>query len=555
VTTNLAPLPVVVPLAAAAVLLAIDVLSIRRWAPAVAFAAAVAETAVAVALLHHTGSVVWFGGWAPRHGVAIGVAFTIDRIGAAGAVLGGGVVTAAVLATPSTVDDAGGLFYALLMTALAGIAGFCLSGDLFNMFVFFELMAVSAFALAAYRTRDVASLRAALSFAVTNSVGAFLVIIGIALLYARTGALNLAQIGRQLTADGRADRLVIMATTCVVVGFLIKAAIAPFHLWLVDTASSAPVPLVMVLAGVLDTLGVFAVARVYWTVLAPSFAAHHAAVRAILVGAGALTAVGAALAAVRTEQPRRRLAFVMISHTGVLLVGVGCLSAAGVAGAAVYAVGDGTAKAALVAGLARAGRAGGALLALGGLAVAGAPVFATALGKAGIDGALSSAGLGWVPILLVLTSALTGAAMLDLAVRVWRAAGEGGVGAGGVGAGGVGPVVGGAALLGGSAAAALLGRWAGGAAGAFTDTAGYAQRVLDGAAALPARAVPAVGFTTASGVADAVGLVGAVALTPLLARGVLRAVRRWRRSSPGDAVAWATVGAAAFATGLAVALR
>ena len=260
--------------------------------------------------------------------------------------------------------------------------------------------------------------------------------------------------------------------------------------------------------------------------------------------------MGAALAAVRTEQPRRRLAFVMISHTGVLLVGVGCLSAAGVAGAAVYAVGDGTAKAALVAGLARAGRAGGALLALGGLAVAGAPVFATALGKAGIDGALSSAGLGWVPILLVLTSALTGAAMLDLAVRVWRAAGEGGVGAGGVG-----PVVGGAALLGGSAAAALLGRWAGGAAGAFTDTAGYAQRVLDGAAALPARAVPAVGFTTASGVADAVGLVGAVALTPLLARGVLRAVRRWRRSSPGDAVAWATVGAAAFATGLAVALR
>ena len=153
-TTNLAPLPVVVPLAAAAVLLAIDVLSIRRWAPAVAFAAAVAETAVAVALLHHTGSVVWFGGWAPRHGVAIGVAFTIDRMGAAGAVLGGGVVTARGRSRRrSTVDDAGGLFYALLMTALAAIAGFCLTGDIFNMFVFFELMAVSAFGLAAYRTR------------------------------------------------------------------------------------------------------------------------------------------------------------------------------------------------------------------------------------------------------------------------------------------------------------------------------------------------------------------------------------------------------------------
>ena len=99
------------------------------------------------------------------------------------------------------------------------------------------------------------------------------------------------------------------------------------------------------------------------------------------------------------------------------------------------------------------------------------------------------------------------------------------------------------------------GRWAAGAAGAFTDTAGYASRVLDGAGALPARVGPAVGFTTSSAVADAVGLLGAVALTPVLLRGARQAVQRWHRSSPGDAVAWITVGAAAFATGLAVALR
>ena len=81
--------------------------------------------------------------------------------------------------------------------------GFCLTGDLFNLFVFLELVSVSAYALTAYDIEEEGPLTGTLNFAVTNSVGAVLVLIGIALLYARTGALNLAQIGEALGRPGR----------------------------------------------------------------------------------------------------------------------------------------------------------------------------------------------------------------------------------------------------------------------------------------------------------------------------------------------------------------
>ena len=85
------------------------------------------------------------------------------------------------------------------------MVGFCLTGDLFNLFVWFELMSVAAYALTAYRLEERGAVQGALNFAITNSVGAFMLLSGIGLLYGRTGALNLAQIGQAL-ADAPARR-------------------------------------------------------------------------------------------------------------------------------------------------------------------------------------------------------------------------------------------------------------------------------------------------------------------------------------------------------------
>src|SRR5689334_7539916 len=124
----------------------------------------------------------------------------------------------------------------------AAMTGFVLSGDIFIMFVFFELMSVCAFALTAYQVEEAGPIQGAFNFAVSNTIGAFLVLLGIALLYGRTGSLNLAEIGRRLTEDGRHDGLVVAAFSLITCGFLGKAAMVPFHFWLADAYATAPAP-------------------------------------------------------------------------------------------------------------------------------------------------------------------------------------------------------------------------------------------------------------------------------------------------------------------------
>ena len=312
----------IVPLLAAPVILA----GRRRLPGAVvhglALLAALTVTGLGAALLAQTHGVgvYWFGGWRPHHGVVLGVSFTVDSFAAAGVVLAGVLTVAALLAAGSW-PTFGPLAHVLSLVVLAAASGFCLTGDLFNLFVCFELMSVATIALCALEADQTRALRGALHFALSNSIGAFFVLIGIALLYARTGALNLAAIGRSL-ATHRPDQLLVVAVLLLVVGFLIKAAIVPFHFWLVDAASSSLPPVSMLLVGLLDTLGVYAVARIYWTV----FSSPHARVptlQAVLLGAGAATALLGAVMSLSREAPGRRLAFVAISHAGLMLVGVG----------------------------------------------------------------------------------------------------------------------------------------------------------------------------------------------------------------------------------------
>jgi multicomponent Na+:H+ antiporter subunit D len=589
---DLVPLAVAGPLAGAAAVLFLNAVVSRRVVQVLTLVVVVAEVGVVTALMYQARSgplVYWFGGWTPHAGVALGVSFTVDQFGAGAAVLAAIIVSAAVATTRWTVEGGDGIVHALLLTLLAGMTGFCLTGDLFNLFVFFELMAVSAFGLAAYPTRSRGALRSALNFAVANSIGAFLVLIGIALLYARTGALNLAQIGRQLAATGRLDRLTILALALLVVGFLVKAAVAPFHLWLVDTASSAPLPLAMVLAGVLDALGLYAVARIYWAVFAIPLTGDHRAVQTLLISIGAISAlIGGAMAALFRE-PGRRLGFVMVSHTGIVLIGIGCLTAPGLAGAAVYAVSDGTAKAALFAGAAALGlrrsdddepanelpparrRAGVALLAVGGLAAAGLPVFGTGLGKAAIEDAAAAAGYGWAPAVVVLATILTAAAVLDMAWTASRSTA-------GVPRAGTTPTTGrrhswvptfavGAALVGVSAAARGLGRWATSAAAGVVDSAAYQQRVLGGAPVPAGRMPGAIGLSSGAALVDLATVGAAIGLAAganvLLTRPTrierssrLRAVLdRLHDGSIGDSVTWLTVGTATIAVALTAGLR
>ena len=237
----LSPLPVVLPLVGAASLAAMRKWTSRAVADGLAIAFALSVAIVDLVLLRSSlreRIVYWFGNWHPRGSMVLGIGFVIDPVAAGMALLAAVLMTLALLYSWRLPDSGEDHLHPLMLVFLAGLSGFALTGDLFNLFVFFELMSTAAFALCGLNTREPAPLQGAFNFAVTNTVAAFLSLTGIALLYAVTGALNLAQMGMLL--GQRHDSLVMFAFALLLCGFLTKAAIVPFHFWLADAHAVAP---------------------------------------------------------------------------------------------------------------------------------------------------------------------------------------------------------------------------------------------------------------------------------------------------------------------------
>src|SRR3954468_19936191 len=341
---QLAPWTVGVPLFFAALLVALGEKLPRLVADLIALLAG-GVTAAACALLFRaarSGPVVyWFGGIRPRSGVSLGIDFAIDRMGAGLATLAAVLVICALLFSARYFEKPQASFQALLLAFLAGICGFALTGDLFDLFVFFELMSTAAFGLCAYKSREVGPLQGAVNFAVTNTAGAFLTLTGIALLYARTGALNLAQMARMLS--GPRDALVLVAFALVCTGFLVKAAIVPFHFWLADAHAAAPTPACIIFSGAMVQAGLCAVARLHGAL----FATPLAGIRPTLLAVGVATCATGALLCYAQRHLKRLLAFSTVSHSGAILCGIALVDPSAYAGAALYVVGHGCVKAAL----------------------------------------------------------------------------------------------------------------------------------------------------------------------------------------------------------------
>jgi multicomponent Na+:H+ antiporter subunit D len=435
---DLAPVAVATPLVTAAVLVAMAEVVPRRVVDVLACASSVACVVLCALVLDDAsdGTLVhWFGGWTPRGDTALGISFAIDSIGAGLALFASVLFLAAFVFCWRYFVVIGPLFHSLMLVFLAAMLGFSYTGDLFNLFVFFELLSVAAYALVAYDIEEEGPLQGALNFAVTNSIGAFLILTGIGLLYGRTGALNMAQIGEAL-AGQPADGLVVVAFTLMAVGFFVKAAVVPFHFWLADAYSVAPTPVCLLLSAAMSELGLYAFARIYWTVFSGALGGEEA-LEAVLIGAGTLTALVGAVMCFGQRHLKRMLAFATISHVGLFLIGIALLDAGGLAGTALYIVADGLVKAALFVGVgslqhlfgsvdelrlygrARALRITGPLMAACGLAVASLPPFGPWLGKALIDDAAREAGKGWVVAVFVIASVLTGASILRATARVF----------------------------------------------------------------------------------------------------------------------------------------
>ena len=584
-------LSVAVPVLAACALLAVGPRLPRAAVDGCATAAAgLVAAGCADVLLRTRGVLTWIGGWGPPR--PVGIALVADPVAAGVVALAALLSVGALVFSWQYFASVEAHFHVLVLLFLAGMAGFAFAGDLFTMIVFFELMGAVAYALTGYKVEEPQSVQAGFSFGVINSLGAYLALLGLGLLYARTGQLGLAQL-RVALGPGPSDALEIAALVLVCSGFLVKAAAVPFHFWLADAHAVAPTPVCVLFSGVMAELGLYGTARVLWVVFGGVVPAES--LRPALLPLGAVTAVlGAVMCAVQRHL-KRMLAYSTIAHIGLFLLVLGLASPEGVLGALLYAVGHAGFKGMLflVVGVLLDeygtvdeaqlhGRAGSRhvlawLFPIGALALAGLPPTAAALGKATAEEAASAQ--PWIVALLVVVSAVTGGTALRAALRIHFGIGrapapdrpaETTSGAGehpevpgrlsrtptsmlaaiiGLGLLGLAP--------GAAAGVPEFGRTLAAAATRLRDGGEYARWVLTGAAPVPATG-PVPHWTTTGVELALLSTAGAVAVAALAllrpatrhleraAEPVLATLHRLHSGNVGDYVAWFLLGVTAF---------
>jgi proton-translocating NADH-quinone oxidoreductase chain N len=216
-------------------------------------------------------------------------------------------------------------FYALLSAMVGGMIGLGCATDLFNLWVWFELMAIASYPLVAFHRQTPAALEAGVKYLVQSAVGSALVLIGIALVFGQTGTLTLSAI----RANAPLTPVMLAAGALFLIGFGVKAALVPLHTWLPDTHSQAPSGISAMLSGVVIEAGLIALLRA----LGALFAVSQLWGVFLLVFA-ALNMLLGNLMALRQTQVKRLLAFSSLSHMGYIVLGIGCAFAFGAPNAA-----------------------------------------------------------------------------------------------------------------------------------------------------------------------------------------------------------------------------
>lgn len=271
--------------------------------------------AIVLAVQAFGGEIVRYelGNWPEPYGIVL----VLDRLAATMLLLAAVIGLLVALVSIDNEDEQGRHFHPLLLLQMLGLNGAFLAGDLFNLFVFFEVMLIAAYGLASHgggRGR----LAASFQFVAINLLGSTLFLIGIGLIYAVTGELNLRELGQRLSAVPEAQRGLLSCGIAVIVAvFSLKSAVFPFHFWLPATYSRSA-PVIVALFGVTTKVGIYSLLRFYASVLAGNEACFSPWVLSWVFPAGVVTVVLGALGVVAARGLAALASFAMLSSGGVL---------------------------------------------------------------------------------------------------------------------------------------------------------------------------------------------------------------------------------------------
>ncbi len=324
--------PVVIQLATGALLV-----MLRKR---VSWHAAIAVAALGITLLAEIGlllriaaegpQVMTMGRWLPPFGIT----FTADMLGALLAMSSGFVALAGAVHAARAVDPVGRRygFYPFLLLMMAGVSGTFLTGDIFNLYVWFEILLISSFGLLSLGAHR-AQLDGATKYAFLNLVATMLFLITVGLLYAVFGTLNMADIVRK--ADGLRDTGPLLTLASMfLLAFAMKAAAFPVNFWLPASYHTPHFVTSALFAGLLTKVGIYALLRIL--VLLLPFEREW--LSGLIGWMAILTMLAGILAALAETDLRRLLGFVVISGIGTMLAGLALGTQLAVSGAILYAV-------------------------------------------------------------------------------------------------------------------------------------------------------------------------------------------------------------------------
>jgi len=325
-------LPILLPILFAAV--SVFLRRLERAAQGVALAGAILQFAAALYLffivLDKKVVVLWVGGWPAPYGICLVADYLSGVMVLITAVIHGAVTIYAHRDIDSQMI--GGGFYPLLAMLTGAISGAFLTGDLFNLYVWFEVMLMASFGLLVMGHRA-CQLTGAVKYVTINLLSTLFFICAIGLIYGLTGTLNLADLhGKVLLVENSA--LLTGTAMLLLIAFGIKAALFPLFFWLPASYHTLPFSVSAYFAGMLSKVGIYALIRLFTLVFGVGSGLPHT----ILTGIAALTMLFGVVGAAAQMEIRRILSFHIISQVGYMALGLALLTPLALAGAIVYLI-------------------------------------------------------------------------------------------------------------------------------------------------------------------------------------------------------------------------
>jgi multicomponent Na+:H+ antiporter subunit D len=276
-----------------------------------------------------------FGNWAPD----LGIEYRIDVFNALLLVLvstvGAVIIPFARRSVASEIeDDRVAWFYCIYLLSMCGLLGVAITGDAFNAFVFLEISSLASYILIALG-RDRRALLAAYQYLIMGTIGATFYVIGVGLLYAMTGTLNLLLIAERIV-EVESFRPVLAALAFIVVGISLKLALFPLHVWLPNAYAYAPSFATVFLAATATKVAIYLFVRYLFSIFGVGFVFSDLPVSAILIVLSIAAMFGASTVAVFQTDLKRMLAYSSVGQVGYITLGIALANFNGLTGGLVH---------------------------------------------------------------------------------------------------------------------------------------------------------------------------------------------------------------------------